>query len=644
MTQEISIEKAKKALRKFWGYSSFRPGQEEAIQSVIDGNDTLVLFPTGGGKSLCYQVPSILLDGLTIVISPLISLMQDQVQQLNRVGIRATFINSTIPFYEVEQRLVNARNGMYKLLYVAPERLSTDMWKAEQRNLNIQLVAIDEAHCISEWGHDFRPSYREIRNELRDLPDDTKWIALTATATPEVKKDILENLQFENPVIVTGEFRRPNLHWWVTKTERKRKSLKKTIQKAADLGSGILYASTRRECEEWAEYFTQRGILSKPYHAGLSSEKRDLIQKKWIEGTVPLVTATNAFGMGIDKPDCRYVVHYTIPFSLEAYYQEAGRAGRDGEISYPILLFRESDTEILKNRIERNYPDLETLQTVYNGLCDEMDLAVGSQQETPEEVYLENISKRIKLSVSKISNSINLLQRLEILTQVDLVEPRVGVHFIVNSDYLLDFIDESQPDKGRFIDALFRQFGPSVFHEMQYMEVEYLTEKLETSSTQLFKALRVFEEHDQILKFRWQEKTKLIQVKEARVSKLRIDTERAYRYRDILLNKIDYMARYALTGECREVYLRNYFGETDCEPCGTCDNCTNREKVREAVSDEDIKTVCKVLSHGKKTLSEISRDINWNHKKTHRVLSYMQRENMLEPDESGNHFLLLSNF
>lgn len=633
LTEDASFKKAEQALQKYWGYSSFRPGQDSAIRSVLSGKDTLVLFPTGGGKSLCYQVPAVVQDGLTIVISPLIALMQDQVEQLNRAGIRATFLNSTIPSYEVEQRLVNARNGMYKLLYVAPERLSTDLWNAEQSNLNIELVAIDEAHCISEWGHDFRPSYREIRSELEDLSDQTKWIALTATATPEVKKDILESLAFDDPVVVTGGFKRENLHWWVSKTEKKREMLKKTVKKAAGLGSGIVYASTRRDCEEWAEYFTRQGISAKPYHAGLNSEIREEVQRDWIDGTVPLVVATNAFGMGIDKSDCRYVVHYTIPFSLEAYYQEAGRAGRDGEISYPVLIFKESDVEYLKKRVEQNYPDYGTLQKVYNGLCDELDLAVGTQQETAEEIHLENISKRIQLPTSHISTSINLLQRLGVLTQIDLYEPRVGIQFIVNTDYLLTFIDESDPEKGRFLDTLFRQFGPQVFSDIQYLNVSYLAEKLEATSNQLFKALKVFAEHDQVLTFKWQKETQLIHVKDARMSRLRVDTERAYHYRDILLSKIDYMARYALTNACREVFLRHYFGETDCKPCGTCDNCVAGEKTISSVTGNDVKAVQRALQNEKKSFSEISKKANWNRKKTQQVLSFMVRENYVEKDE-----------
>lgn len=643
MSDENLFTKAEKALQKYWGFPSFRKGQDEAIHSVLDGHDTLVLFPTGGGKSLCYQVPAVTLGGLTVVISPLIALMQDQVEQLNQAGIRATFLNSTIPGYEVEQRLVNARNGMYKLIYVAPERLSTELWKAEQPNLNIDLIAIDEAHCISEWGHDFRPSYREIRQELEDLPDQTRWIALTATATPEVKKDILENLKFEDPVVVTGGFRRENLHWWVSKTEKKRAMLKKTVQKASDLGSGIIYASTRKECEEWAAYFTRKGVSSKPYHAGMDSGTREQVQKEWINGTVPLVVATNAFGMGIDKADCRCVVHYTIPFSLEGYYQEAGRAGRDGKISYPILIFKESDVEYLKNRVKQSYPDVDILQKVYNGLCDELDLAVGAQQESAEQVSVENVARRVQLSPSQVSTSINLLQRLDILTQVDLYEPRVGVQFLVDSDYLLDFIDKTEPEKGRFLDALFRQFDPRVFSKIQFLKASYLEKKLEVTANQLFKALKVFEEHDQILKYKWQDETKLIQVKEARIKKLRVDSEQAYRYREVLLKKIDYMARYASTSDCREVFLRNYFGETNCKSCGTCDNCLAGKKSMRLINQEEVEKIREFLQSGKKSFSEISNSENWNRKKTQRILSYMLREGFLVSDKSGDYYSLPDN-
>jgi ATP-dependent DNA helicase RecQ len=271
-----------------------------------------------------------------------------------------------------------------------------------------------------------------------------------------------------------------------------------------------------------------------------------------------------------------------------------------------------------------------------------LDLAIGNEQESLDEIHLEHISKRINLPVSQISNALNLLQRLDVVTQVDLREPRVGIHFIVNTDYLLEFIDESEPDKGNFLDALFRQFGPQVFSEIQYLDIEYLSQKLETTSNQLYKALQVFAEHDQILNFKWQEETKLIQVKDARTKKLRIDSDRAYNYRDILLKKIDYMARYASTNACREVFLRHYFGEMDCEPCGNCDNCSSSKKQNTLVNEKDIRLVIETLESGQKSIKQISESTNWNRKKTHRILSFMVRENFLKSDESGENYSLLS--
>ena len=271
MKQNHDIKNAIDVFKKYWGYDSFRPGQEDAIRSVLEGRETMVLFPTGGGKSLCYQVPSLILDGLTLVISPLIALMQDQVEQLKSRDIRAAFINSTLPAYEIEQRLVNARNGMYRLLYISPERLATERWKNELPNLNVSLVAVDEAHCISEWGHDFRPAYRHIRTELSDLPASTRWMALTATATPEVKKDILKCLEFSDPAIVSAGFSRPNLTWWVTDTDKKQDVFMNAVRKGVHKGSGIVYTDTRKDCEQKAARLSSAGISARAYHGSTTT-------------------------------------------------------------------------------------------------------------------------------------------------------------------------------------------------------------------------------------------------------------------------------------------------------------------------------------------------------------------------------------
>ena len=305
------FEQATQNLNRYWGYPAFRKGQDRVVQSILDGNHTLVLFPTGGGKSLCYQVPATVLDGLTIVISPLVALMQDQVEQLHARGISATFVNSTIPGHEVEQRLINARNGMYKLLYCSPERLKTPLWQNELPNLDISLIAVDEAHCISEWGHRFRPPYREIRESMGEYGAKTRWMALTASATPEVRDDILATLEFESPTIVSKGFQRANLKYWVTATDRPMLKLQDMVKRAE--GAGLIYAPTRQACENLASDFRRAGFQSAAYHAGLDADTRAGIQQNWISNETPLVVATNAFGMGIDKPDCRWVFHYQMP-------------------------------------------------------------------------------------------------------------------------------------------------------------------------------------------------------------------------------------------------------------------------------------------------------------------------------------------
>lgn len=631
------ISSAKEVLKKYWGYESFREGQEKAVSSVLEGKDTLVLFPTGGGKSLCYQVPALLFDGLTIVISPLIALMKDQVDQLKNMGISATFINSTLSRRETEQRLVNARNGMYKLLYMAPERIKTDLWQSEQPNLSVSLVAIDEAHCISEWGHDFRPSYRTIKQDFGDLSAKTKWMACTATATPEVRKDLLEVLEFEDPAVVTSGFSRKNLQWWVTITENKSLMVEKSVKKGSALGSGIIYSSTRKKCEFLAGKFSAMGIGCKAYHAGLANKEREDVQQAWLSGETPVVAATNAFGMGIDKPDCRFVIHETIPFSLEAYYQEAGRAGRDGQPAYPVLIYKPSDIAVLEKRVKSAYPDYETLQKVYDSICDEMNLALGSKMEQQQILNFENVAKRSGLPLQKIKLSITLLQRLEVLQKTDLREPRVGLQFIAGQQILLDFIDRATPEKGAFIDSLMRQFGPQSFHKKRYVKEEKLLNLLNITSHQLEKGLYVLSHHDQLLEYSRESEQSLLFLENPRAKKLEIDKNRAYRYKDILLEKLQYMVRYAETGGCREVFLRNYFGETDCRPCGKCDNCIRKQGGKEkGLTSEEIESVKKLLQRKDCSAGAISRELNWNSARTKRVISFMVREEMIQYRKEKN--------
>ncbi|WP_445665726.1 RecQ family ATP-dependent DNA helicase [Fodinibius sp. AD559] len=625
------FEKAQRSLKKYWGFPSFRPGQDKVIQAVLDGKNTMVLFPTGGGKSLCYQVPATVMDGLTIVISPLVALMQDQVDQLNDRGIAATFVNSSISSWEIEQRFANARNGMYDLLYCSPERLKTTLWEAEMPKLNIDLIAIDEAHCISEWGHDFRPSYRKIRPSLEDIADEVTWIALTATATPEVRDDIQKSLELTDPVIVSKGFDRPNLKWWVIETVKKNQKLFQAVKKAAPKGSGLIYGGTRRNCEELSQKIEQKlGVKTKAYHAGIDSADRQQIQQEWIDGKTPLVVATNAFGMGIDKSDCRYVIHYEMPYSLESYYQEAGRAGRDGEESFPILLCKGADAIIAEKRIKDSYPGRDELQKVYDVLCDHLNLAVGSEMEEWEEVSIQALEKRSGLSGRKVRTALDVLSQLGVLEMIEHISPQVGVQFIVSQDYVHDQISGlDNQQKAEFLDVLFRQFGGEAFGKMKYLEFDYIQRKLGVSANAVKKGLQVLQDRDHMLKYESIGELPLIKLIEERHSNLTISTEKLEKHRDNLLQKLEYMKGYVSTENCREVYIRHYFGEDNVEACGHCDNCLDTSESTVSIKKEELHRIKNVLKEGALSFSEIAGRVGWNKARTKRLLSYLIREEML---------------
>ncbi|MDZ7682218.1 MAG: ATP-dependent DNA helicase RecQ [Fodinibius sp.] len=628
------MAQAQQSLEQYWGFPSFRSGQDKAIQSVLEGRNTMVLFPTGGGKSLCYQVPATVLDGLTVVISPLVALMQDQVQQLNDRGVAATFVNSSISSWEIEQRFANARNGMYDLLYCSPERLQTNLWQAEMPQLDINLIAIDEAHCISEWGHDFRPSYREIRPALEDIADDVTWIALTATATPEVRDDIQESLGFEDPLVVSMGFERPNLKWWVTETNQKEKKLLQAVRKAAPTGAGLIYGGTRRNCEDLSTKIQQQlGIRTKAYHAGVDVAVRKQIQEEWIASSTPLVVATNAFGMGIDKPDCRYVIHYEMPYSLESYYQEAGRAGRDGEQSFPILLFKQADAVTAERRIKDSYPEKEELEHVYDVVCDHLNLAVGSEMEEKEEVSIEALEKRSGLSNRKVRSSLDVLNQLGVFELVDYITPQIGIQFIVSQDYIRQQIDElDNQQKSSFLDTLFRQFGGEAFGKMKYIEFDYIQRKLSVSPNAVKKGMQVLQDRDHMIRYESIGELPLLQLVEERLPSLNLSRQKLEQHRNTLLQKLEYMMGYIETDTCREVYIRRYFGEDGVSPCGHCDNCLRGADEPAKIGQEDLQQLKSVLTNESKTMQELARHFGWSLKRVKRLLSYLIREEKVAAD------------
>ncbi|MGM0588358.1 MAG: RecQ family ATP-dependent DNA helicase [Bacteroidota bacterium] len=633
-----TLEGARSQLQQFWGYPDFRPGQDEAISSIFEGRDTLVLFPTGGGKSLCYQVPALELGGLTVVISPLVALMQDQVEQLNQRGIKATYINSTISRYEVEQRLVNARNGMYTLLYCSPERLATDLWQQEVDQLPISLVAIDEAHCISEWGHDFRPEYRQIKEHLADLPSEVRWVALTATATPEVRDDIVASLNFDQPNVISKGFDRPNLHWWVIEAQNKKEYIQRVVSRQADSQhSGLIYAGTRRACDELAQWLSDQTVPTKAYHAGLDKEVRNRIQEDWIEGALPLVVATNAFGMGIDKADCRYVVHYDPPFSLEGYYQQAGRAGRDGDEAYPILLYREADFVQLEKRIEKQHPSRKIIQQVYDVLWDTFEVGIGDTLDNPHIVDIEKLTQRSHYSQRVIERVLQILQRCAVLELTPHHKAELGIQFIADRDFLHDYVQNLENHRKReFVDTLHRIYSPDAFHDLHFIELGYVLDKLQMQEHTMMKGLHILEQ-ERLLSFESRSDQPLIRFLTNRQQQVPIDHQRLERYHQVQMQKLNYLKQYAQTDRCRSEFLRRYFGETNVpEYCGKCDNCRQDvDSADNSVHQEWIDTIRKTLANSSDslTVSEIRQQTSLTTRQVRTALRYMMREEWVDQVE-----------
>lgn len=601
-------ERAKSELQRVWGYPDFRPGQDRAVASVLEGHKTLVLFPTGGGKSLCFQVPALVLEGLTLVISPLIALMQDQVDALQQRGVAATFLNGTLTDREIEQRLVNARNGMYKLLYVAPERLITPSFRHELASLSVALVAVDEAHCISEWGHDFRPSYRRIPEALAELPDSTRWMALTATATPEVRQDITGSLKFDPARVIALDSSRENLVWWVATTKDRNKDLIRAVRKASGLGSGIVYAPTRRECESWAKLLTDQGVLAKPYHAGLEPAQRKRVQQEWISGEIPLVVATNAFGMGIDKPDCRYVIHARIPSTLEAYYQEAGRAGRDRERSNILLLHHPDDAKEVEQNIARSFPTHHELEHLYQCLCDELSLALGEKREGWTPLSLESLENRSARTRSAIRSALEVMQRLGVLELAERGRESVRISLAQGRNRVEAYMRNTTPEKREFLDALLRQGGPGLFREGFQSPLEDLARDMELEERQLRQALHKLSTYDGLLQTEWMSQGLDIHIPEARRERFPRTAAESEAHRKRLLEKARWMKQYAETQNCREQFIRVYFGETGVPECGKCDRCLDLQKKGDVALQKGSKESKEngLSTHSEKSESEAS--------------------------------------
>lgn len=578
-------------MEAYWGYDRFRAGQAEAIEAAMTARDALVVLPTGGGKSLCYQIPALLQEGLTLVISPLIALMQDQVAGLRARGIAAAFINSTLAKYEVDQRWTNAEYGQYEVLYIAPERLSSELFQARMDRLDVGLLAVDEAHCVSEWGHHFRPEYRSIA-EAREALGGPPILAVTATATPPVRRDVIDLLALQDPIQIVRGFDRPNLVWSIFQEVNKRKKVQDVLRSVP--GSGLIYAATRKSVERWARRVEQSGASVAYYHGGVAGPERDRAQQRWIDGDVRVMVATNAFGMGIDKPDVRFVIHVDAPASLEAYYQEAGRAGRDGKRAYAVLLFHPSDMDTQQALIEASHPSATEVQDVYNAVCNLGQVPVGSQPDAPLAVDMDAVVRLTGFPRTKIRTAIELLSRQEAWETLPQRRRYGLIRFEQSAGQVRRYADGCpNPTLAEFVRTLMRSVHADAFTTWHRVDLRLLADRTGLSRDRVQDGLTYLQRQN-LLDWRPPGAATYVELSIPRSQKFPVDDQAVREAKRRAEKRLAYMLRYARSVTCRRQFLLAYFGEAHPAPCGACDVCLGRHRTK-AITPEDQPLLRRIL-------------------------------------------------
>ncbi|ADY50985.1 ATP-dependent DNA helicase, RecQ family [Pseudopedobacter saltans DSM 12145] len=561
-------------LKQYWGYDHFRPLQEDIITSVMENYDTLALLPTGGGKSICFQVPALAKEGICIVVSPLIALMKDQVENLQKRGIKALAIISGMGKREIDIALDNCVYGDIKFLYISPERLMTDLVRERIRYMKVNLFAIDESHCISQWGYDFRPPYLHI-HEVRSLHPKVPVIALTASATAIVQRDIVEKLHFKDAKIFKQSFARENLSYSVLILENK---LQKMVQICNNLkGSGIVYVRTRKDTVELSKFLSQYGISAAFYHAGLDAESRNLTQKKWISDEVRVIVATNAFGMGIDKPNVRFVIHYEMPESPEAYYQEAGRGGRDGQKAYAVMFYQEQDGLIFRKRFDQSFPPIDEIKKVYHCLCNYLQIPFGAGNGVSYNFNIAEFSSRFQLDVIMAISAIKTLEANDYLVMSENALLPSRVQFLVGGEDLYKFQVENYK-YDFFIKSLLRIYG-GVFESFVAIKESEIAKRTSFSTTEVTAILRELNKLEVIT---YVEKTDqpLLTFMQPRygLENLYIDAAYYKQRKEVYQAKMDAMFGYVERNECRSQQLLRYFDEDNATECGICDVCIDNKR------------------------------------------------------------------
>ena len=594
-------------LKQYWGHTTFRPMQLDIIRSVLDGRDTMALLPTGGGKSVCFQLPALVKEGICIVVSPLVALMKDQVENLKAKGINAVAIYAGMGKREIDILLDNCIYGPIKFLYLSPERLLSDLVRTRIAYMNVNLFAIDEAHCISQWGYDFRPPYLQLAS-LREIHPEVPFIALTATATQFVRQDIIEKLELKDAAVYVQSFARKNLSYVVFDLEDKYKKLISVIKNVK--GSGLVYVRNRRETVDVASFLTRNGVSADFYHAGVEPRLRSAKQESWKKNKTAVMVATNAFGMGIDKPDVRFVVHLDLPESLEAYYQEAGRAGRDEQRSYAVLLANESDRLALKAKYTDSFPAVEEIKKTYHYLGSYFQLAYGAGEGVSFSFDLADFCKKFKLGVIKTMGAMKFLEHDGYLTLSENIFLPSRVLFTAGNEDVYRFqIENSGYDP--LIKTILRSYGGMFDHYAAIVESDIAT-KLGISYHDVVRLLNNLQDQGLISYLPKSDQPQL-QFLVARVDLLHLDTDVKYieLRKKVQAEQISAVLGYAATPVCRSIQLLAYFDEPNADKCGVCDICLAEKKNEDKaeLTDKIEFEIATLLQTVNRTLDELVTEI-----------------------------------